>query len=95
LIFPEGARSFPDGKLHEFKTGAARIALEADVPILPVTVKGANRVWSQTMKRPKFRKVEIYYHPLFNIPKPPEGADYRAHLETVTAQIAAIIESKL
>lgn len=96
LIFPEGARSFPDGKLQEFKNGAARIALEAGVPILPVTVKGANRVWSQTMKRPRlFRKIEIYYHPLFYAPRVAEGADYRAHLEKVTAQIAEIIGSKL
>jgi len=96
LIFPEGARSFPDGKLQEFKTGAARIALEADVPILPVTVKGANRVWSQTMKRPHlFRKIEIFYHPLFRVPRAAEGADYREHLEKVTAQIAEIIGSKL
>jgi 1-acyl-sn-glycerol-3-phosphate acyltransferase len=95
LVFPEGARAFPDGKLHEFKTGAVRIALEAGVPILPVTVKGANRVWSQTMKRPKFNKVEIFYHPLFHVPALPEGADYRPHLEKVTAQIVEIIESKL
>ncbi len=95
LIFPEGARSFPDGKLQEFKTGAVRIALEAGVPILPVTVKGANRVWSQTMKRPKFRKVEIFYHPLFHIPKPAENEDYRRHLEKITAQIAEIIGAKL
>jgi 1-acyl-sn-glycerol-3-phosphate acyltransferase len=95
LIFPEGARTFPDGKLQEFKTGAVRIALEAGVPILPVTVKGANRVWSQTMKRPKFRRVEIFYHPLFQVPKLPEGKDHREHLEKVTAQISGIIGSKL
>lgn len=95
VVFPEGARSFPDGKMHEFKTGAVRIALEANVPILPVTVKGANRVWSQTMKRPKFNRVEIFYHPLFHVPKPAEGADYREHLENITARLAAIIESKL
>ncbi|HEY0460840.1 MAG TPA: lysophospholipid acyltransferase family protein [Pyrinomonadaceae bacterium] len=95
LVFPEGARTFPDGKLLEFKTGAVRIASEADVPILPVTVRGANRVWSQTMKRPKFRKVEIFYHPLFHVPRATEGEDYREHLEKVTAQLARIIGSKL
>jgi 1-acyl-sn-glycerol-3-phosphate acyltransferase len=95
LIFPEGARTFPDGKLLEFKTGAARIALEAGVPVLPVTVRGANRVWSQTMKYPHLRKVEIFYHPLFEVPKPAAGEDLRAHLENVTARIAGIIGSKL
>lgn len=96
LVFPEGARSFPDGKLQEFKTGAARIALEADVPILPVTVKGANRVWSQTIKYPRlFRKIEIFYHPVFRVPRAADAENYRAHLEKITAQIAEIIGSKL
>ena len=95
LIFPEGARAFPDGKLLEFKTGAIRIALEAGVPVLPVTVKGANRVWSQTMKRPKLKKVEIFYLPLFEVPRAPDKENPREHLEKLTAQLVKIIESKL
>ncbi len=95
LIFPEGARTFPDGKLLEFKTGAIRIAMEAGVPVLPVTVKGANRVWSQTMKRPKFRKVEIFYHPLFHVPKPEGKEEMREHLEKLTAQLVEIIKTPL
>ncbi len=95
VVFPEGARTFPDGKLLEFKTGAVRIAMEANVPILPVTVRGANRVWSQTMKYPHFPRVEIFYHPLFHVPKPANKEDLREHLEKLTAQLAEIIESKL
>ena len=90
--------SEPEALVRYFDTlelSMTRIALEAGVPILPVTVKGANRVWSQTMKRPKFRKVEIFYHPLFQVPKPAAGEDFRAHLEKVTAQLVAVIESPL
>lgn len=36
------SRSF---ELREFKTGAARMALEAQVPIVPVVVWGAHRIW--------------------------------------------------
>jgi 1-acyl-sn-glycerol-3-phosphate acyltransferase len=36
------SRSF---ELREFKTGAARMALEAQVPIVPVIVWGAHRIW--------------------------------------------------
>lgn len=39
MIFPEGTRS-RDGELQEFKTGAARVAIKAGVPILPIAVVG-------------------------------------------------------
>ncbi len=36
-IYPEGTRS-PDGRLYRGKTGVARMALEAKVPIIPVAM---------------------------------------------------------
>jgi 1-acyl-sn-glycerol-3-phosphate acyltransferase len=36
-IYPEGTRS-PDGRLYRGKTGVARMALEAGVPVLPVAM---------------------------------------------------------
>ncbi len=49
-VFPEAtiSQSF---ELKEFKTGAARMAMEADVPILPCVVWGSQRVL--TKGRPK------------------------------------------
>lgn len=95
VVFPEGVREFSDGKLLEFKPGAVRIAFEANVPILPVTVRGAHKVWSQGMKYPHFKKVEIFYHPLFEIGKPAENEDLRRHFEKETAKIVEIIKSAL
>ena len=45
-VYPEAtiSRSF---ELKEFKTGAARMALEADVPIIPLIVWGAQRMWTK------------------------------------------------
>ncbi len=45
-VYPEAtiSRSF---ELKEFKTGAARMAIEADVPIVPVIVWGAHRIWTK------------------------------------------------
>lgn len=39
-IFPEGTRS-KDGNLGEFKTGAVRLAIEMQVPIVPMAVVGS------------------------------------------------------
>ena len=49
-VFPEAtiSRSF---ELKEFKSGAARMAAEAGVPLLPVVIWGSQRVW--TKGRPK------------------------------------------
>lgn len=41
LIFPEGTRSL-DGELGVFHSGAARLATEYDVPLLPVAVVGTH-----------------------------------------------------
>lgn len=43
LAFPEGTRSL-DGKIREFKKGAFVVAIEAQVPIVPVAIEGAQRV---------------------------------------------------
>jgi 1-acyl-sn-glycerol-3-phosphate acyltransferase len=40
MIFPEGTRS-RDGRMGAFKPGAFRLAIEAQVPILPVAVTGS------------------------------------------------------
>jgi long-chain acyl-CoA synthetase len=44
LVFPEGSRTI-DGKIAEFKKGAAILACELGVPIVPVGLKGAFEMW--------------------------------------------------
>ena len=43
FFFPEGTRS-TNGQLKIFKKGAFRMAKELNLPILPVTISGANKV---------------------------------------------------
>jgi len=42
-IYPEGTRS-PDGRLYKGKTGVARMALEAGVPVVPLVMLGTDKV---------------------------------------------------
>ena len=43
MIFPEGTRN-PDGILQPFKKGVLLIALKSQAPILPITIRGTNKI---------------------------------------------------
>lgn len=94
MIFPEGGRGQPDGSMIRFKAGAVRIALEARVPILPVTIRGAHSVWPRGRVVPGLGEIEITYHPLFRPQQQPDE-DARACARRESAQLAAIIGSAL
>lgn len=49
-IFPEGTRSKGRG-LRPAKTGAARFAMYADCPLIPVTIDGTEKMFKQFPKR--------------------------------------------
>jgi long-chain acyl-CoA synthetase len=57
-IYPEGERAY-DGELHDFKKGAAILATELDVPILPVALDGLQNVWARKSWRIRAAKVKI------------------------------------
>ena len=94
VIFPEGARSSSTGALERFKAGAVRLALEANVPILPVTIKGGNRIWPRGWRIPRCNKVTVIYHPLEH-PQPPAETETRAFARRESERLAKVIESAL
>ena len=57
-IYPEGTRS-PDGKLYRGKTGVARMALEAQVPVIPVAMIDTEKIQPIGTKVPKVMRVGV------------------------------------
>lgn len=67
-VFPEGTRS-SDGKLQKAYNGSVKLSLLANVPIIPVGIKGTYEIMSRHDKFPSFNKAEIkvgkpIYYPL-------------------------------
>lgn len=50
-IYPEGTRS--DGRLHRGRTGVARLALQAGVPVVPAGLIGTDVVFPKNAKFPR------------------------------------------
>jgi 1-acyl-sn-glycerol-3-phosphate acyltransferase len=59
-IYPEGTRS-PDGKLYRGRTGMARIAIEAGVPVIPVAMIGTYDIQPTGQVLPKIKRVGIAF----------------------------------
>jgi 1-acyl-sn-glycerol-3-phosphate acyltransferase len=87
LVYPEGTRS-PDGRLLPFKKGTFVMAIEAGVPVVPVSVVGAHKV---------MRKGEWAIHPgeiVVKFQPPVDASQYTLEqrgelLERVQAAVAA------
>jgi 1-acyl-sn-glycerol-3-phosphate acyltransferase len=62
VIFSEGTRS-PDGRLRPFKRGAFTLAIEAGVPVVPVSIVGAHRVLGRGQSIVRPGEVTIRFSP--------------------------------
>ncbi|NYG08032.1 1-acyl-sn-glycerol-3-phosphate acyltransferase [Phycicoccus badiiscoriae] len=89
-VFPEAtiSRSF---ELKAFKSGAARLAQDAGVPILPTTIWGSQRVWTKGQPR----RMGRHHIPLLITVGEPivVGADENA--AAATARVRAAMDAQL
>lgn len=61
IFFPEGTRS-SSGELKPFKKGAFKMALDLQLPLLPITVNGANKILPNGTFDLRPGKAEIIIH---------------------------------
>jgi 1-acyl-sn-glycerol-3-phosphate acyltransferase len=61
-VFPEGTRS-PDGRVRNFKRGTFVIAIEAGVPVVPVSLSGIKTLAARGMLRVTPGKLTVTLHP--------------------------------
>ena len=59
-IYPEGTRS-PDGRLYRGKTGVARLALEAKVPVVPVAMIDTDKMQPPGRLIPKIMRPGVRF----------------------------------
>lgn len=62
LVYPEGTRS-PDGKLLPFKKGPFHLAMDAGIPVLPITMVGLYETWPKGKFRLTPGTVTVIFHP--------------------------------
>jgi long-chain acyl-CoA synthetase len=105
-IYPEGERGF-DGELHEFKKGAAILATELDMPIVPVALDGLYKVWPRRSWRIRIAKVKVRFGQPFYakevLPRSPiangsvpadKYTDVTEHLKRTIAEMIEDMRSK-
>lgn len=62
VVFPEGARTF-DGRMRPFKKGAYKLAMEFNLPVVPLTIDGAFDVMPRFRKLPRPGHITLTIHP--------------------------------
>ncbi|MGN6474844.1 MAG: lysophospholipid acyltransferase family protein [Mycobacteriales bacterium] len=94
-VFPEStiSRAFVP---RTFKTGAARMAIEAGVPLIPVVVWGGHRVWT-TGRKPVLRRgvpIVVEIAPPLELPAGASAAEMTAALhEAITVMCEKVQRS--
>ncbi len=94
-IFPEGERAF-DGELHEFKKGAAILATELDLPIVPVALDGLYKVWGRSSGKINFSKVKMRFgKPFYPREIITSEMDNEVKYKTVTEHLKQTIQTMI
>lgn len=88
VVYPEAtiSRSF---ELKEFKSGAARMSIESGMPIVPMTIWGAQRIWTKDLPKELGRNHFPIHIRIGEPIAPPPGELTAAGVDELTAQLHA------
>ena len=89
FVFPEGTRS-PDGELGPFKKGAFHIALQLGLPVVALTLDGAQQLMPKTALLPRTGTVQVRISP----PIDTRGWTVES-LDAHVAEVRAVIAAQL
>ena len=85
-IYPEGTRS-PDGKLYRGRTGIARMALEAHVPVVPVVMVDTDTMMPIGQRLPNIRRIGMIFGKPLDFSRYEGMADDRLIQRSVTDEV--------
>jgi 1-acyl-sn-glycerol-3-phosphate acyltransferase len=88
VVYPEAtiSRSF---ELKEFKSGAARMSIESGMPIVPMTIWGAQRIWTKDLPKELGRNHFPIHIRIGEPIAPPSGELTSDGVDELTAQLQA------
>lgn len=89
-LYPEGTRS-KDGRLARGKTGVAWLALTADCPVVPVAVKGTDKVQPVGASWPRPHRISITFGQPLTFPEQHGQAGRNQARRVVTDRIMEAI----
>lgn len=94
-LYPEGHRTFA-GELAEFRKGAAILATELHLPIVPVAVDGLQHVWPRAAQRLHLAQIKIRFGaPLSATQEISPDLTGEARYEALTAHLQTRIQQML
>ncbi len=85
LIFPEGLRVTGDA-VGRFQPGATMLAARLDVPVVPVRLRGVDRVLGRELRMARPGRVRVRFGP----PRRLAGSDYAAMAADLEAAVKAL-----
>ncbi|MFB4295531.1 lysophospholipid acyltransferase family protein [Actinomadura sp. NTSP31] len=90
-IHPEGTRS-PDGRLYRGRTGVARLAMRTGAPVVPVAIRGTDKVQPRGRVVPKPGRIGVRIGPPMRFAGRDEGMPRGKVARQVTDEIMEAIQ---